>query len=326
MTNQSFCRDWLRRTTGMRWDLKLPVRHRVGSRQSKWSKKWSPMSYWRISGWNRFPVWWWWKRSRRQSWIRFLLCSVRTVILIMHSRRVILVHMHICWNQSRKINYRRPCRAHTRPVWRNWRAKSVMKAGKIWSEKILPVFSRLLYRNIYRIKFPMKKCRKYLRSWKMWSKRATVLLQCVWILILHIRLRMHWITKQPGWNWYNLWKNCFQNGTFSGILKRQKVFMYFWSRQRKMRQCARLRRFWNRLKGNRKVRLLHRFPNRIKDWMESAEVTKRRRDFSSQSAAVPQMRILFPYLWKRKKKRQKVIVKRQDLRSSMLFGRMRLKS
>lgn len=36
------------------------------------------------------------KRSRRQSWIRFLLCSVRTVILIMHSRRVILVHMHIC--------------------------------------------------------------------------------------------------------------------------------------------------------------------------------------------------------------------------------------
>ena len=33
--------------------------------------------------------------------------------------------------QSRKINCRRPCRAHTRPVWRNWRAKSVMKAGKI---------------------------------------------------------------------------------------------------------------------------------------------------------------------------------------------------
>ena len=29
---------------------------------------------------------------------------------------------------------------------------------------------------------------------------------------------------------------------------------------------------------------------------ESAEVTKRRRDFSSQSAAMPQMRILFPYL------------------------------
>lgn len=58
----------------------------------------------------------------------------------------------------------------------------------------------------------------------------------------------------------------------------------------------RLRRFWNRLKGNRKVRLLHRFPNRIKDWMESAEVTKRRRDFSIRSAAVLQMRILFPYL------------------------------
>ena len=38
--------------------------------------------------------------------------------------------------------------AHTRPVWRNWRAKSVMKAGKIWFEKIPPVFSRLLYRNI----------------------------------------------------------------------------------------------------------------------------------------------------------------------------------
>ena len=36
------------------------------------------------------------ERSRRQSWIRFLLCSVHTVILIMHSRRVILVHMHIC--------------------------------------------------------------------------------------------------------------------------------------------------------------------------------------------------------------------------------------
>ena len=38
------------------------------------------------------------------------------------------------------------------------------------------------------------------------------------------------------------------------------------------------------------------FWHRIKDWMESAEVTKRRRDFSSQSAAMPQMRILFPYL------------------------------
>ena len=40
----------------------------------------------------------------------------------------------------------------------------IMKAGKIWSEKIPPVFSRLLYRNIYRIKFPMKRCRKYLQS------------------------------------------------------------------------------------------------------------------------------------------------------------------
>lgn len=38
------------------------------------------------------------------------------------------------------------------------------ESWEIWSEKIPPVFSRLLYRNIYRIKFPMKKCRKYLRS------------------------------------------------------------------------------------------------------------------------------------------------------------------
>ena len=50
-------------------------------------------------------------------------------------------------------------------------------------------------------------------------------------------------------------------------------------------------------KGTEKVRLLHRFPNRIKDWMEiRRKLRKRRRDFSSQSAAVPQMRILFPYL------------------------------